>query len=56
VRACLDAYGWERDAANWPQVMLTFTLLHDFNVLRPDIHLDRFVTLDELANTIWGLS
>jgi hygromycin-B 7''-O-kinase len=35
LRACLDAYGWERDAANWPQVMLTFTLLHDFNMFRP---------------------
>lgn len=56
LTACLDAYGWKRDPAGWPQEMLAFTLLHDFNMFRPDMQLDRFTTLDELANTTWALS
>jgi hygromycin-B 7''-O-kinase len=56
LRACLDAYGWGHRRDDWPQAMLTFTLLHDFNMFRPDMQLDRFTTLNELANTIWGLS
>jgi hypothetical protein len=35
--------------------MLAFTLLHDFNVFRPGMPLERFATLDELADAIWDL-
>jgi hygromycin-B 7''-O-kinase len=54
--ACLDAYGWERDEDRWAREMLAFTLLHDFNMFRPDMQLERFATLDELAHTIWDLA
>jgi hypothetical protein len=46
--------GHRRD--DWPQEMLAFTLLHDFNMFRADMRLERFTTLDELAHTIWGRS
>ena len=52
LRACLEAYGWEPDG-DWPRDMLAFTLLHDFNMFRADIGLDRFSSLDGLANAIW---
>jgi hypothetical protein len=53
--ACLDAYGWQGRTATWAREMLAFTLLHDFNVFRPGMPLERFATLDELAGAIWDL-
>jgi hypothetical protein len=35
--------------------MLALTLLHDFNMFRPAMPLERFTTLDELADAIWSL-
>jgi hygromycin-B 7''-O-kinase len=55
LSACLDAYGWDRRPATWAREMLAFTLLHDFNLLRPEMRLDQFPTLDQLAHSIWDL-
>jgi hygromycin-B 7''-O-kinase len=55
LQACLDAYGWGERPASWPRDMLALTLLHDFNMLRPGMPLDRFATLDDLADAIWRL-
>jgi hygromycin-B 7''-O-kinase len=51
--ACLDAYGWPDPPPDWPRGMLALTLLHDFNMFRPGMPLDRFETLDDLADAIW---
>jgi len=53
LAACLDAYGWPARPATWPRDMLAFTLLHAYNVFRPDMRLDRFATVDDLADAIW---
>jgi hygromycin-B 7''-O-kinase len=53
LAACLDGYGWPDQPATWAGEMLAFTLLHDFNMLRPGMPLERFATLDELADAIW---
>jgi hygromycin-B 7''-O-kinase len=55
LAACLDAYGWRDRPATWAREMLAFTLLHDFNMLRPGMPLERFATPDDLANAIWDL-
>jgi hypothetical protein len=53
LQACLDAYGWPDPPPDWPRGMLALTLLHDFNMFRPGMPLDRFETLDDLAEAIW---
>jgi hygromycin-B 7''-O-kinase len=53
--ACLDGYGWPDRPATWAREMLAFTLLHDFNMLRLGMPLERFATLGELADAIWNL-
>jgi hygromycin-B 7''-O-kinase len=55
LAACLDAYGWRDRPATWANDMLAFTLLHDFNMFRRGMPLERFATLDELADAIWNL-
>jgi hygromycin-B 7''-O-kinase len=54
LAACLDAYGWQALPATWPREMLAFTLLHDFNMFRPGMPLERFATLDDLADAVWN--
>jgi hygromycin-B 7''-O-kinase len=54
LAACLGGYGWPDRPATWAREMLAFTLLHDFNMLRPGMPLERFATLDELADPIWN--
>ena len=55
LAACLDAYGRPAPPATWAREMLAFTLPHDFNMLRPGMALERFATLDELADAVWNL-
>ena len=55
LAACLDGYGWPTPDDDWPRQMLAFTLLHDFNMLTPDLELAPYVTLDELADAVWRL-
>jgi hygromycin-B 7''-O-kinase len=55
LAACLDGYGWPPLPATWAREMLAFTLLHDFNMFRPGMPLERSATLDDLADAIWNL-
>lgn len=55
LAACLDGYGWPTPDADWPRQMLAFTLLHDFNMLTPDMELGDHRSLDDLADAIWRL-
>jgi hygromycin-B 7''-O-kinase len=53
--ACLDGCGWPVPDDDWPRQMLAFTLLHDFNMLTPNMDLARYRALDDLADAIWRL-
>lgn len=55
LRACLEAYGWPHLSAEWPREMLALSLLHDFNMFDALVGLDRFRSLDDLADAIWNL-
>jgi hygromycin-B 7''-O-kinase len=55
LAACLDSYGWPARDDEWPRRMLAYTLLHDWNMLTPDMELARYRTLDELADAAWRL-
>lgn len=55
LAACLDGYGWPTTDADWPRQMLALTLLHEWNMLTPDMDLAQYRTVDELAHAIWRL-
>ena len=52
---CLDAYGWPATDSHWSKDMLALALLHDFNMFKHSTELDRFSTLDDLAEALWNL-
>jgi hygromycin-B 7''-O-kinase len=60
LRTALDAYGWEATRADWPDWMMAFTLVHDYDMIEPIVStypgvLDDAGSLDAVANLLWNL-
>jgi hygromycin-B 7''-O-kinase len=60
LRTVLDAYGWEPIGTDWPERMMAFTLVHDYDMIEPVVSaypgvLDDAGSLDDVADLLWNL-
>jgi hygromycin-B 7''-O-kinase len=60
LRVALDAYGWEEVGCDWPERMMAFTLVHDYDMIEHVVSvypgvLDDVRTLDDVADLLWNL-
>jgi hygromycin-B 7''-O-kinase len=60
LRIALDAYEWEPLGADWIERMMSFTLVHDYDMIEPVVSahpgvLDDAGSLDDVADLLWNL-
>jgi hygromycin-B 7''-O-kinase len=60
LRIAMDAYGWEEVGSDWPERMMAFTLVHDYDMIEPVVSacpgvLDDAGSLGDVADLLWNL-
>ena len=60
LRIAMDTYGWEEVGSDWPERMMAFTLVHDYDMIEPVVSaypgaLDDATSLDDVTDLLWNL-
>jgi hygromycin-B 7''-O-kinase len=60
LRITMDAYGWEEVGSDWPERMMAFTLVHDYDMIEPVVSafpgaLEGAGSLEDVADLLWNL-
>jgi hygromycin-B 7''-O-kinase len=60
LRIAMDAYGWEEVGSDWPERMMAFTLVHDYDMIEPVVSafpgaLEGAGSLEDVADLLWSL-